>query len=251
MKYDITGKVAVVTGGSRGIGFTAARELLAQGCKVAICARKEEQLQKAAEDLGGGGDLLTFPAHIGKQDQVEAFFQAVLAKFGRVDILLANVGMNLMVPETAKADPGLWRKIVDTNLTGAFYCARAAAGPMTAQKSGAMVFVTSIAAQKAALTMGVYGVAKAGVEQLARVLAFELAGQGVRVNAVAPAMVKTGFSKPFWGDPNLHAEIVKTIPLGRLAEPEDVVHPALFLCSPGAAFITGQTLTIDGGNRLM
>ncbi len=245
ISFGLEDKVVLVTGGSRGIGLDTARRLVEEGAKVVICARKQEGLDAAVEQLGG--DVLAVAAHVGKPDQVEALFQAVMDKHDRLDVLINNVGMNIMTGAIADTDPGLWSKIIDTNLTGTFLCSRRAAQEMRGQKSGKIVTVSSIAGRRAAPAMGVYGIAKAALEMLTKVLAVELAGDNVQVNAVAPAMVKTDFSKPFWSNPALHDEIVKKIPLGRLAETTDVVHPILFLASAASDYITGQTLVVDGG----
>ncbi len=279
MWYDLEGKVALVTGASRGIGLEIARRLLEQKAKVVICARKPDGLEAArlqlvagagggearatgggvaggrgAADAGSGanGDrLLAVPAHIAEEDQVERLFGAVLERFGRLDILVNNVGMNLLTPSVVDADPGAWRKIIDTNLTGTYLCSRRAARIMRAQVRGKIVSVSSIAGRRSSPGMGVYGVAKAGLEMLTRVLAVELAPSNIQVNAVAPCMVKTGFSAPFWSNEDLRARIVAAIPAGRLAEPADVVPAVLFLASDAANFITGQTLVVDGGSTVV
>lgn len=245
ISYGLKDKVALVTGASRGIGLEVAKHLLKDGAKVAICARKEEGLKAAAAELGE--EALVVPAHIAKADQVEALFQAVQDKFGRLDILINNVGMNLMTASLADTDPGLWQKIIDSNLNGTFLCSRRAAQIMKEQGGGKIVTITSTAAHRAAPFMGVYGIAKAGMEMMTKVLAGELGQFNIQANAVAPAMVKTGFSQPFWSDQNLHDQIVANIPAGRLAETSDVVHPVLFLASSGADYINGQTLVVDGG----
>jgi len=245
--YNLEGKVALVTGASRGIGLAIARELLRQKAKVAICARKPEGLEAARQELAAP-DLLALPAHIAEEDQVDRLFAAVLDRFGRLDILINNVGMNLLTPSTVDADAAAWRKIIDTNLTGPYLCARQAARAMRPRQAGKIVNLSSIAGRQAAPGMGIYGVAKAGLEMLTRVLAVELAPDNIQVNAVAPSMVKTGFSAPFWSNESLQAQIVAGIPAGRLAEPMDVVHPVLFLASDAAGYITGQTLIVDGGS---
>jgi 2-deoxy-D-gluconate 3-dehydrogenase len=244
--YGLKDKVFVVTGGSRGIGLEIARRLLSEEASVAICGRKRENLEAAAAALGSPDRLLAVPAHIAKQAEVDHLFDAVIERFGRLDALINNVGMNI-ASSTLDADADLWRKIVDSNLTGTYLCTRAAGRLLRDQKAGKIVSITSIAARRAAPLMGIYGVAKAGIEMMTRVLAQELAPFNVQVNAVAPGMVRTGFSQPFWENAELYQRIVAGIPLGRIAEPSDVAHAVLFLCSAGADFITGQTLCVDGG----
>jgi 2-deoxy-D-gluconate 3-dehydrogenase len=155
--------------------------------------------------------------------------------------------MNLMTASLAETELSVWNKIIETNLTGAFLCSRKAAGIMKEKRRGKIVSVSSLAASKAAPGMGIYGIAKAGIEMMTRVLASELASFNIQVNAVAPGMVRTDFSKLFWSTPAILDQIVKTIPAGRIAEPADVVYPVLFLCSPYADYITGQTVLVDGG----
>ena len=247
LSYGMAGKVCVVTGATRGIGLEIARLLIEQDARVVICGRKPEGLEAATVELKGGDNLLAVAAHVAKEDDVNTLFDQTLAKFGTVDALINNVGMNI-VTGTVDADFGVWKKIVDSNLNGAFLCSRRAGQIMREKQKGKIVSITSIAAQKAAPFMGVYGVAKAGIEMMTRVIAQELAPFNVQANALAPCMVRTKFSEPFWSNPEIYAQIVKTIPLGRIAEPADVAHPVLFLCSSAADFITGQTLNVDGGS---
>ena len=246
LSYGVAGRVVVVTGGSRGIGLDLARQLLIQGARVAICSRKQEGLDAAAAELSGGDRLLAIPAHIAEEAEVNHLFAKVVNRFGRLDALVNNVGMNLATG-VLDAEPALFQKIVESNLIGTWLCSRAAARIMRPQKAGKIVNITSLAAHRAAPFMGIYGIAKAAVEMMTKTLARELGADNIQVNAVAPCMVRTQFSKPFWSDAQRLQEIVKGIPLGRIAETGDVVHPVLFLCSDGANFITGQTLMVDGG----
>ncbi len=246
LSFGLTQNVCIVTGGTRGIGLEIARTLLEQGASVVVCARKQDGLDAAGSSLNGGDRLLTVQAHTARSDDVDRLFDAAMQRFGKIDTLINNVGMNL-ITTVVDADPALWHKIIDSNLNAAFLCSRKAGQIMRRQNRGKIVHMSSIAAHRAAPAMGVYGIAKAGIEMMTRVLAQELAPFNVQVNAIAPCMVKTGFSKAFWADPALHDHIVKTIPMGRLADPTDIVYPALFLCSEASNFVTGQTLNVDGG----
>lgn len=243
LSYGLEGKVALVTGGTRGIGHEVARRLAEEKAKVIICARNTEGLETTANIL----EITGVSAHIGKEEQVDSLFEVIKGQYGRLDILVNNVGMNLLTPPLDQVEPQMFRKIIDTNLTGTFLVARRAAAMMRDQGGGKIVTVSSIAAHKAAPAMTIYGIAKSAMEMMTKVLAAELAGDNIQVNAVAPGMVKTGFSEPFWSDEATHDRLVAQIPAGRLAEVRDIAEPILFLASAGADYITGQTIMIDGG----
>jgi NAD(P)-dependent dehydrogenase (short-subunit alcohol dehydrogenase family) len=247
MSYGLEGKVVVVTGGSRGIGLDLARNFLGEGARVVICGRKEDNLKGASEKLNSGERLLAVAAHIAKEGDVENLFETAVRQFGGLDILVNNVGMNLLTASVTDTDLPVWNKIIEGNLTGTFLCARKAARIMREKKRGKIVSISSIAGTRAAPAMGIYGIAKAGVEMLTKVLAAELAACNIQVNAVAPGMVRTDFSKPFWSTPAICEQIVKAIPAGRIAETADLVPIVLLLASHHTDYITGQTITVDGG----
>ena len=245
--YGLEDKVVVVTGGSRGIGLELARNLLAQGARVVICGRKQENLTAAVDRLGGGARLHALACHVAREGDVDALFAAAIERFGGLDILINNVGMNLLTASVVDAELAAWNKIIEGNLTGAFLCSRAAARIMREKKQGKIVSISSLAAAKASPGMGIYGIAKAGLEMLTQVLAAELASCNIQVNAIAPGVVRTDFSKPFWSTPAICEQIVKTIPAGRIAETADLVPIVLFLASGHSDYITGQTIMVDGG----
>jgi NAD(P)-dependent dehydrogenase (short-subunit alcohol dehydrogenase family) len=240
---DFVGKRVLVTGGSKGIGLGIARHFTETGARVAICGRKEANLAKAREELG---EVLAVAAHLGKAEDVEQLFRTVRDTFGGLDILVNNVGMNIFTPFTVEADIGLWDKIIEGNLTSAFLCCRQAF-PLMKDKGGVIVNLSSVAGHRAAPGMGIYGIAKAGLNMLTKVLAKELASYGIRVNAVAPGMVETDFSRPFWGNDDILKELLKGIPLGRIARVEDVVRVVAFLCSDQSDYLTGEIISVSGG----
>jgi NAD(P)-dependent dehydrogenase (short-subunit alcohol dehydrogenase family) len=246
---DLSTKVALVTGGSRGLGKAIALAMAQKGARIVICGRKQENLDKAVEDLKkAGSEVMAQPAHVGKGDQVAALMQSVDERYGRLDILVNNVGTNILTPSVAEADEGLWDKLIETNLKSAFLVTSHAYPLMKKAGGGKIINISSIAARKAARGMGIYCVAKAALEMLTRVLAVELASDHIRVNAVAPCVVRTQFSQPFWSNESFLKEITSTIPMGRIAETTDVVGAVLFLASSLSDFITGEVVDVDGGS---
>lgn len=249
MNLDLAEKVALVTGGSRGLGKAIALAMAENGANVVICGRKQDNLDQAVDEFRQmGKDIMAMVTNVGKSEEVTALFQAVEERFDKLDILVNNVGMNILTPSVANADEGLWDKIIETNLKGTYLASGRAVKLMKKAGRGKIINISSIAAKKAAMGMGIYCVAKAGVEMLTRVLAVELAQDNINVNAVAPCVVRTQFSQPFWGNEGLLKEITGTIPMGRIAETEDVVGPVLFLASGLSDFITGEIITVDGGS---
>ena len=248
---DLTGNVALVTGGSRGLGKAIAGAFLAQGADVIICGRKQENLDKALREFGDSGHkAVGHTANVGKPDQVARLFESIQADFEKLDILVNNVGMNILTPSVTSTDPALWDKIIETNLKGTFLTASAAVPLMKKAGKGKIINISSIAARKAAMGMGVYCVAKAGVEMLTKVLAMELVQDRITVNGIAPSVVRTDFTRPFWSNESILKEIVNTIPMGRIAETDDIVGTALYLASDLSDFVTGEIVTVDGGAML-
>ncbi|UCE33416.1 MAG: SDR family oxidoreductase [Deltaproteobacteria bacterium] len=246
---SLSEKVALITGGSRGLGRDMALAMAEKGARVAICGRKRENLDQAVQEFRNRGlDVLAQTANVGQSDEVKTLFDAVGERFGRLDILINNVGTNILTPSTVEADEGLWDKIMQTSLKSAFLVSRQAVPMMKKAGGGKIVNISSTAARKASRGMGIYCVAKAGLEMLTKVLAVELASDRITVNAVALCMVRTKFSEPLWSNDGIYNEIIKTIPMGRIAETGDVVGAVLFLVSDLSDFVTGEVITVDGGS---
>jgi NAD(P)-dependent dehydrogenase (short-subunit alcohol dehydrogenase family) len=247
---SLAGMVAVVTGGRRGIGRAIALALAEAGADVALGDRvvDDGELEKVAEEVKKSGRrALALQADITKKADVDNLVQKTVAELGTIDILVNNAAMNIMSPLLELNEEG-WDKVIDTDLKGYYLCAQAAGKVMVKQKRGNIVNIASTAAMATAPQMGAYCIAKAGVVMLTRILAVELAEYNIRVNAVAPSIVKTRFSQPLWADAKALKEIEAGIPLGRLAEPEDITGAVVFLASDASAYITGHTIVVDGGS---
>jgi dehydrogenase/reductase SDR family protein 4 len=248
--FSLAGKAAIVTGGRRGIGRAIALALAEAGADVALGDRVVEdgELEAVAAEIKKmGRRSIAIRADITKKADVDSLVQKTLAELGAVDILVNNAAMNIRAPLLELNEEG-WDKVIDTDLKGYYLCSQAVAKVMVKQKQGNIINIASTAAMYTAPEMGAYCIAKAGVVMLTRILAVELAQYNIRVNAVAPSMVKTKFSQPLWADPKTLKEIEAGIPLGRLAEPSDIVGPVLFLVSEASAYITGHTIVVDGGS---
>jgi len=247
---SLAGKAAIVTGGRRGIGRAIALALAEVGADVALGDRvvDDGKLDAVAEEVKKRGRrALAVQADITQKADVDNLVQKTLADFGAVDILVNNAAMNIRAPLLELQEEG-WDRVIDTDLKGCYLCSQAAGRVMVKQKGGNIINIASTAAMDTAPEMGAYCIAKAGVVMLTRILAIELAQYNIRVNAVAPSLVKTRFSQPLWSNAKTLKEIEAGIPLGRLAEPGDIVGSVLFLASDASAYITGHTIVVDGGS---
>ena len=247
--FPLPGKVAIVKWLGRGIGRAVALALAEAGADIAICDRviEDDELKAVAEEVRRlGRRSLAVQADITHKTDVESLVQRVIDEFGVIDILVNNAAMNIRAPLLELGEDG-WDRVIDTDLKGCYLCSQAAGKRMVDQKRGNIINIASTAAIKAAPQMGAYCIAKAGVVMLTRVLALELAKYNIRVNAIAPYMVKTKFSQPLWGDPEILNQLESEIPLGRLAGPGDIIGSVLFLASDASSYITGHTIIVDGG----
>jgi NAD(P)-dependent dehydrogenase (short-subunit alcohol dehydrogenase family) len=247
--FTLSGKVAIVTGARQGIGKAIALALAEAGADIAICDRviEDGELNAVAEEVKRlGRRSLAVQADITQRAEVDGLVKRVVAEFGVIDILVNNAAVNIMAPLLELREDG-WDRVIDTDLKGYYLCSQAVGKKMVDQKRGNIINIASTAAIAAAPEMGAYCIAKAGVVMLTRVLAVELAQYNIRVNAIAPYMVKTKFSQPLWSDPETLKQIECEIPLGRLAEPGDIIGAVLFLASDASSYITGHTIIVDGG----
>ena len=249
--FDLTGKVAIVTGASRGIGAAIAHAFAQAGAQVVLASRKQEPLDAvAAEIRAAGGTATAVAAHTGDDAAVEALVARAVDEYGGVDILVNNAATNPHYGPVLTAEDSHWDKTFDVNVKGYVRMVRACMAPMQARGGGAVINVASIAGLKPETGMGVYAVSKAGVLMLTQVLAVELAPANIRVNAVAPGYVKTRFSSVIWQNPHVYAEVKARIPQGRMAEPDELTGVMLYLASDAASFTTGAVFTVDGGHLL-
>ena len=244
MSGRLAGRVAVVTGSSRGIGRAIAESYLAEGAGVVVNSRSVETAQAVARDLGA--DALGVGADVSTAAGAGALVEAAVARFGRLDVMVANAGMNV-VEDAARLRSEDWERVIALNLSGVFYSAQAAGRVMLQQGSGCVISIASVTAFEAFPRRAAYASSKAAVEHLTKVLAIEWAPT-IRVNAIAPGYVRTDLIEDLREQGKVDfAELERRTPMRRLAEPSEVARVAVFLASDDASYITGDTLLVDGG----
>ena len=247
--FRLDGRVAVVTGGSRGIGRAVALGLARAGADVVVAARKAADLEPVAEEIRAiGRRALAVPAHLGRRPEVDHLFEATLEAFGQLDILVNNAATNPVFGPLLDIEEEAWDRIMALNVKGYLLAAQRAARAMAPRGGGAIVNMASTAGLRASPGLGAYSVSKAAVIMLTRVLGRELAPLGIRVNGVAPALIETRFSEALWKNPEILSAYLKSTPLGRAGRPEEVAGAVVYLCSDAASYVTGQTLLLDGGH---
>ncbi len=246
--YDFDGRVAVVTGASRGIGRAIAEAYAQAGAHVVLTSRTQETLDAVATDIeADGGSALPIAAHAGEFDDVRRLVEETTETFGGVDILVNNAATNPHFGPVLSAEESHWDKTFDVNVKGYWRFVKACAPSMQERGGGKVINLASVAGEQPMAGMGVYGVTKAGVLMLTKTLAAELADADIQVNAIVPGFVKTKFSKAIWGNEDVSEAVLKATPQHRMAEPEELTGLALYLASSTSRFVTGSQFRIDGG----
>ena len=249
LKLDFSEKVVIVTGSSRGIGLAIAKAFNQLGANVVISSRKMENLQKAMEEFPDKERVFPVPAHAGKVSDIQNLINTVYEKLGKLDILVNNAATNPYFGPMVYADEAAWNKIMEVDLKGYFFASKFAIEKwMQNNRKGVIINVASVAGIKSSPGLGIYGIAKAGVIMMTKNFARETGPLGIRVNAVAPGLVKTRFSSALWGSEEILNQWLQQQALQKLAVPEDIVGAVLFLASPLAEMITGEVLIVDGGS---
>ncbi len=242
------GKVIVITGGTRGIGFAIAKEFAQTGAVVAICSRNINSVEKAKEELNTLGFSMIFGMSVNVMniEEIKEFFNHIEEKFGGVDILVNNAGIQAPKPSLETTED-VWDRIIDTNLKGNFFCSKFAAEHMIKKGGGSIINISSVQSIYVADGQVPYSATKAAIVQITRSLAKEWAKSGIRVNCVAPGSIPTDINQEFYSDPKNLESTLKRIPFGRQGRPEEIAKVVLFLASEDASYITGQTIYVDGG----
>jgi len=249
--FDLSGKVALVTGSSRGIGLAIAEAFASYGAKVVLSSRKQESLDQAAEKIQAqGGEAFPVAAHTGDSESIRELVEKSIKRFGGVDILVNNAATNPHFGPLLTSEASHWDKILDVNLKGYFRTIKACVDSMSQRGGGKVINIASVAGLAYQQGMGIYGISKAGVIMLTKTLAVELAKDNIQVNAIVPGFIQTRFSQVLWETPEIHREIVKMIPQGRMGQPEEVTGMALYLASTASSFTTGEIMILDGGQMV-
>jgi len=248
--FDLTGKVAIVTGSSRGIGKASVFELAEHGAKVVVSSRKHDACDEVAAEINakyGDGTAIAVAANISDKAGLQHLVDESRRAFGKIDVLVCNAASNPYYGPQQGISDDQFRKILDNNIVSNHWLISMVVPEMRARKDGAIIIISSIGGLRGSTVLGAYCISKAADMQLARNLAHEYGPDNVRVNCIAPGLVRTDFARALWEDPERQKAANESVPLRRIGEPEDIAGGVVFLASKAAAFTTGQTIVMDGG----
>jgi NAD(P)-dependent dehydrogenase (short-subunit alcohol dehydrogenase family) len=247
MDFSLEGKVALVTGGSRGIGRSSALGLAQAGADVVVASRKLPDLEKVAEEIRRlGRRSLAVAAHISRMEQINNLVSKVKGEFEKIDILVNNAATNPAMDPALDIEERAWDTVMNLNLKGLFFLSQAVAKVMKEQGGGKIINVTSVEGITPGI-LPVYSISKAGVIMATKVMAREWSKYNIRVNAIAPGLTKTRFSEALWNNPEILQGAIGKTPMGRIAQPEEMVGAVIYLASDISSYVTGQVIAVDGG----
>ncbi|WP_343343420.1 SDR family oxidoreductase [Sphingomicrobium sp. XHP0239] len=250
--FDLSGKTAIVTGSSRGIGKAIAESLAQRGANVVISSRTQETCEEVAAGINDapGGNAIAVAANISDKAALQSLVDQAKGAFGQIDILVCNAASNPYFGPMGGISDEQFEKILQNNVISNHWLIQMVAPGMLEREDGSIVIVSSIGGMTASTTIGAYNVSKAADFQLARNLAAEFGPKKVRVNCIAPGLIRTDFAKALWENPDLLKKITRHMPLQRIGEPEEIAGAAVFLASPASSYMTGQSIVVDGGSTV-
>lgn len=249
--FDLTGKVALITGSTKGIGLAIARRMAEQGARVVISSRNQDACDEVAADIRAqGGDALALACNINYKEQLKALVDATLAHYGQIDILVINAALNPFYGPSQDIPDEAFDKIMHSNIGSAHRLCQLVLPGMAQSGGGSVIIVSSIAGLKGSNVLGAYGISKAADMQIARNLAVEWGPHNIRVNCIAPGLIRTDFARALWENPETYRHTVAKYPLRRIGEPDEIAGAAIYLASDAGSFTTGQTLVVDGGGTI-
>jgi len=246
--FDLSGKTALVTGSSRGIGRAIAIEMARHGAKVTVSSRKIDACHAVVDEIKGeGGTAIAIGANIADKAQLQALVDGTVAAHGPIDVVVCNAAVNPYYGPISGIADEQWDRIMNANVRSNLWLCQMVGPAMAARGGGSIIFLSSIAGLHGSPIIGAYGVSKAADMHLARNLALEWGKQGVRINTIAPGLVKTDFAKALWDNPETLKAVLASSPLGRIGDPRDIAGAAIYLASEASRFMTGETIVVDGG----
>ena len=248
--FDLTGKVAVITGSSRGIGKAIAERMAQHGAKVTISSRKAGPCEEVAGAINaehGEGTAIAVPANISSKEDLQRLVDETRKAFGKIDIVVCNAASNPYFGPMSGISDDQFRKILENNVIANNWLISMVTPEMEERKDGAVIIVSSIGGLRGNVVIGAYNISKAADFQLARNLAHELGPHNIRVNCIAPGLIKTDFARALWENPEILQRSTEGVPLRRIGDPDEIAGAAVFLASPAGTFMTGQTVVVDGG----
>jgi NAD(P)-dependent dehydrogenase (short-subunit alcohol dehydrogenase family) len=246
--FDLTGRTALITGSSRGIGRAIAERMAEAGARVVVSSRKLDACEEVVTAIRkAGGDATAIACNISNKDELATLVTRTREVYGKIDILVCNAAVNPHFGPTQEISDSAFQKVLDCNIRSNHWLCQLVIPEMAERNDGAVLIVSSIGGLKGSMTLGTYGLSKAADMALARNLAVEWGPRNVRVNCIAPGLVRTDFAKALWENPQIYEQTVTRYPLRRIGEPDEIAGTAIFLASKAGSFVTGQTIVVDGG----